>query len=315
MAAISTEQMAALEQAAHWYTRLNAEDLSDAERCAWQQWLRADIRHEWAWQQAERLQQQLRGVPVPLARRTLGLAEQQRRTVLKGLMLLVGSAAASWGGYRQVVEQGWLADYQSAVGERLTVTLADGSQLLLNTNSAVDVRFDAQQRLLILRRGEILVTTASDPQHRPFSVQTLQGRVLALGTRFMLRERGVLSQVSVLEQRVRVTTQDGQQTELKAGQQCVFSHNRLQSVQSLDFMHSAWTRDQLIANDQRLGDFVAELGRYRHGWLRCDPAIASLGISGTFDLRNTDQVLRALASSLPIRIEQRTRYWVTLLPA
>ena len=70
----------------------------------------------------------------------------------------------------------------------------------------------------------------------------------------------------------------------------------------------------LVANEQRLDHFLAELGRYRTGWLRCDPAIAGLRISGAFALNDTDQALQALTTSLPVRIEETTRYWVTVLP-
>ncbi|MEG0200774.1 MAG: iron dicitrate transport regulator FecR, partial [Comamonas sp.] len=45
---------------------------------------------------------------------------------------------------------------------------------------------------------------------------------------------------------------------------------------------------------------------------RCDPAVAALPVSGAFQLRNTDEALMALAASLPVRILQRTRYWVTI---
>ncbi|MFD2980294.1 iron dicitrate transport regulator FecR, partial [Klebsiella pneumoniae] len=76
----------------------------------------------------------------------------------------------------------------------------------------------------------------------------------------------------------------------------------------------AWSNGLLVANRQRLDDFLAELGRYRQGWLRCDPAIAGLRISGTFSIDDTDSALRALEASLPVQRLERTRYWVTVIP-
>ncbi|NER65952.1 DUF4880 domain-containing protein [Pseudomonas sp. MAFF212427] len=79
MASLTVEQLAALEQAAHWYTRLNDADATAHDREAWQAWLGAAPTHAWAWQQAERLQQRLHRLPGALAERTLGLAGEERR--------------------------------------------------------------------------------------------------------------------------------------------------------------------------------------------------------------------------------------------
>ncbi|MNG23381.1 fec operon regulator FecR [compost metagenome] len=76
----------------------------------------------------------------------------------------------------------------------------------------------------------------------------------------------------------------------------------------------AWTRDMLVADDWRLGDFIAQLQRYRSGHLGCDPAVAALRISGAFHLGNTDTVLDNLTSTLPVRIRRFSRYWVSVEP-
>jgi len=76
----------------------------------------------------------------------------------------------------------------------------------------------------------------------------------------------------------------------------------------------AWARGQLVADEQRLGDFLAELGRYRPGLLRVDPRIAGLRLSGVFPLADTDRILDTLPSVLPVRLQWRTRYWVTVVP-
>ncbi|MGV2837118.1 iron dicitrate transport regulator FecR, partial [Pseudomonas shirazensis] len=56
------------------------------------------------------------------------------------------------------------------------------------------------------------------------------------------------------------------------------------------------------------------LGRYRHGWLRCDPSITALKVSGAFPLDDTDRALAALESGFDLRIERRSRYWVSVMP-
>jgi transmembrane sensor len=61
-----------------------------------------------------------------------------------------------------------------------------------------------------------------------------------------------------------------------------------------------------------LGEWVAELGRYRRGVLRCDPAVAGLRVSGAFPLDDTDRALQLLADTFPVRHVWRTRYWVSV---
>ena len=61
-----------------------------------------------------------------------------------------------------------------------------------------------------------------------------------------------------------------------------------------------------------LAEFLGELGRYRHGWLRCRPEVARLLISGAFQLDNSERILAALPATLPVQVEYRTRYWVTV---
>lgn len=316
MNSLDTHKLAALEQAAHWYSLLRCEDAGAGCQAAWQVWLEASPDNRWAWAQAQGLQQQWSAIPTGVSGRALELAEQERLggrcRALKGFVLLAGACALGWDGYRTDQQRAWLADYSSATGERPKLTLADGSQLQLNTDSAVDVVYDTRQRLIVLRRGELLLSTAADPAGRPLYVQTPQGRVQALGTRFSVRLVDEKAQVAVFEHRVRITPGRGREVLLSAGEQCRFDAFAASPVQPLEAGQDAWTRGLLIANDQSLPHFLHELGRYRAGWLRCDPAVADLRISGTFPLNDTDQALRALANSLPVRIERRTRFWVTV---
>jgi transmembrane sensor len=303
----NNQQLAALEQAAEWFTRLQDVDAVSIDQSAWREWLEQREENRWAWARCQQLQQRLHGLPAGLTRRALALADQQthssRRSVLKGLALAVGTGMASYSGYRHAQISGWMADYRTETGARRSLVLPDGSQLVLNTASALDVAFDAHQRRLIIREGEVLITTAADSAGRPFLVQTTQGTVQALGTRF-----------SVFEHQVRITPLAGQPRVLEAGTQCSFDSRAAGLVQPVTPGQDAWVKGILVANDQRLGSFIAELSRYRAGWLRCSPEVASLRISGAFNLKDTDQALQALTTSLPVRIEQQSRYWVTVLP-
>lgn len=298
---------AILTQAVDWYVRLHESTVSDSTRDAWQAWLAADSRHAQAWQRIEQLQQRLGEAPPGLAATTLEQARQQRRAALKMLVMLLGVGAVGWQGYRL---SPWQADYATRVGERRRLTLADGSRLDLNTNTRVDIRFDAGQRLIHLRQGEILVETAKDS--RPLSVQTDEGRLLALGTRFVVRQGDGLTQVTVeahaVEARPRLAM--GPPVRVDAGQALSFSADTLGVLGAMPANASAWTQGMLVAVDWRLQDLLAELSRYRQGYLGCTPEVAELRLSGAFNLDDSDAALANLQDSLPVRVRQLTRYWV-----
>ena len=172
-----------LEEAADWLMRLSEGALAPEEQAQWLHWRSSNSECERAWQRAEGLLGKLGGLPpalaMPALNRPRGLA---RRAVLARLAALLALGPAAWGGWQLNQRQGWSADYHAAVGERRALRLGDGSQVTLNTDTSLDVRFDARERLLVLRRGEILVQTAADAQQpgRPLRVMTDQGRLEAL---------------------------------------------------------------------------------------------------------------------------------------
>lgn len=312
---IGTAEREAIRCAAQWYARLTAESAGEGERLAWQRWLEADPTHHSAWQRIESVRRQMGLVPGQLAANTLAAASQSRRRVLLGIALLASASGIAGLGWRSDAGRRLSADFRTPVGERRNFTLADGSRLLLNTDSAVDAVFDGHQRLLVLRGGEVLIETAPDPLGRPFSVLTEHGSVRALGTRFTVRLDANGSTVAVLEKAVEVTTPGMLAAlRLEAGQQASFTRAGVRPPQASDAGVAAWQHGSLIAIDRPLGELVDELARYRGGWLRCDPSIAGVKVSGAFPLDDTDRALNALEKGFPVRVVRRTRYWVSLVP-
>ncbi|WP_437879810.1 FecR domain-containing protein [Pseudomonas sp. LRF_L74] len=312
---LGSAEREAIRSAAQWYARLANEANDEGERQAWQRWLAADPLNQRAWQRIEAVRQQMTRVPGQLAASTLAAAGQSRRNVLRGVVLLASAGGLATLGWRSDMGQRLSADYRTAVGERRAFVLADGSQLMLDTGSAVDARFDANQRLLLLHGGEVLVSTAPDPLGRPFRVQTVHGLVRALGTRFTVRTDERDSEVAVLEKAVEVQVPGiAAPLRLEAGQRVRFNANRLEQPRTNDASVAAWQQGSLIAIDKPLGELIGELGRYRLGWLKCDPRVAGLKVSGAFPVDDTDLALAALERSFPLSVTKRTRYWVMVGP-
>lgn len=318
---------AVLREAARWLVRLHSGEAGAADHAACARWRTADPAHEQAWQRAERLSHKFGAVPTSLG--VPVLARQQRsnrRAALRTLALLATATPAAWMGWRYGLWEDITADHRTATGERREITLADGSRVLLDTASAIDVHFDGARRTLRLRAGAIFVATAPDPQGpdrvRPFVVETVHGRLRALGTRFIVRQSGGARdprdagpvRLAVTEGAVEVTLRGASSpaTVIPAGQQTVLSAQGASAMQPLSAAAGAWTQGVLYADDMRLADFCAELSRYRPGLLHCAPEVAGLRISGAFQLADTDYVLSMLATTLPVRVVTRTRYWVSV---
>ena len=306
-----------LEAAATWYVQLKGTNPSDAERQAWRTWLQASPEHARAWARVEKLHSQWAGLPADVSLTTLAGGRARRREVLKILAVLLAVGGGGWLATEAVPYQALMANQRTATGQRRHMRLSDGSQVDLNTDSAMDIVFSGQLRSIHLHRGEILVRTASDVLGRPFVVLTPQGTVRALGTRFTVRCGPGRTDVCVIEQAVELRPLDNpaQVVRLDAGQQSGFNRQQVGPITPAPAGAGAWSQGMLTVVDWRLADFLAELGRYRAGVLRCAPAIADLRLSGAFRIDDTDTVLENLRQSLAVNVRYVTRYWVTVEPA
>ncbi|KKL08597.1 hypothetical protein LCGC14_2574280, partial [marine sediment metagenome] len=240
--------------------------------------------------------------------------QQGRRQFLQWLGIFVSSAGLGYGINKTDLIQQTLADYSTSVGETRTIQLADGSELKLNTNTAIDVIFNGKDRLIKLHQGELFITTghAASFRGQPFQVATRQGVIEALGTRFNVLQQEDITTVGVIEDTVLVHTQH-QRIPLQAGQQLRFSDKHIDSTLALEPSKTSWIQRKLVAEQMKLSQFLTELSRYRRGILRCDEAVADLRISGVFPLDNTDKAIQQMAQALPVTLHTRTRYWLTVV--
>lgn len=308
-----------IARAAAWLVQMQEGKLTAEAERQLQAWRLENAEHERAWQAAMQLKNMMGSVPSGLSQPVLSRQRLDRRQLLLSISVIATALPMTWVAYRQLPML--TADYRTATGEQRQIILPDGSQLQLNTGSLVDVQFDAQQRLIRLHRGEIAIQTASDnfiqensTHKRPFIVATPVGSIRALGTRFAVRTLDSdITQVEVYEHAVALKLAEGAiETRLETGKKAQFDRQKIHFVEDHHQFTAAWANGQIIADNQRLGDFIAELARYHSGVLRCDPAVAELRISGVFHLKNPLQVLTVVAGTLPVRISRVTDYWVAI---
>ncbi len=154
-----------IREAAEWLVRLHEPDVSAREREAWECWRIQSAEHQRAWRLAEILGSKFEGIPSELGMSVLGRREGavSRRAALKAMGWLLAIGPAGWLA-AELPWPVWRSDVRTATGERRHVTLADGTNITLNTASAIDVAFDGAQRLVQLRAGEVRAEQESKNQ-------------------------------------------------------------------------------------------------------------------------------------------------------
>ena len=308
---------AATQQAIDWMVRLSSGRVQPAERQAFERWQAADPAHAQAW---ERLQDTV-GRPVGALRavdsRQPGQAQQarqlllqpRRRTALKGLAVVASA------GVGLLLLDRWqplgavLADYSTGTGQRARFALPDGSTLVLNARSRVNLAFDEGLRRLRLLEGDIVVQVAADVQ-RPLVVSTAQADIRALGTQFAVEQLAERTQVRVLESRVELRSLSGESAVLGSGEAAQVDAAGLQRLAADQMPSTEWQRGWLVVQQRPLHEVIAQLQRYRHGLLRVSPEAAQIQVQGVFPLDDIERALTGLAETLPIRV-QRFGSWLT----
>ncbi|HEL4243109.1 FecR domain-containing protein [Stenotrophomonas maltophilia] len=311
---------ALIDEAARWLARSRSPGFSESDARALQQWRATSSIHEYIWSRAKDLDLRFGSVPSDVGMKVLDRPRvvNPRRNVLKLLGALVVAPSAGWWMYRSPTGQALRADFRTTVGETRTVVLESRLRVALNTDSAINVVTDGAGTRIQLIDGEILVdaTLAGTGASRTCSIATPQGSVHGTGARLMVRCDARSSDLVVLEgEATAISEAASSKRTLSAGQRVKITAQGAGDISAAPEGADGWVMGVLFADRMPLGQFLAELARYRHGILRCDPAVAAIRVSGTFQLKDPDEVLRLLERTVPVRVQARTRYWISVVPA
>lgn len=209
----------------------------------------------------------------------------------------------------------WQADYLTGTGQQSSITLADGSRLILNTASAVAIRFDDSVRRVELLKGEAFFEVAKNPQ-RPFVVTAAGSEVRAVGTAFDVRRQDAQTQVELVEGVVDVRNTQGLTSQrLQAGQIALIADSDItvqvaRSPQDL----AMWREGYLQFDGLPLHEAVAQINRYRPGRVvLLNSSLADKRVSGLFRLDALDQAILSLQAAVPqLQTVSITPYLVVL---
>lgn len=309
-------------EAAAWFARLRADDVSERERVQFQHWLAASNDHREAYERLEVLWSRLgthAGTPEIAA--ALRASQVQRQSVNNGRnrarrrVMACGAAAAlllavfagSW-----MVWQGPQAiqrTYATGTGEQRTLVLEDGSRVTLDTDTRLSTAYSSNVRRLTLERGRAFFRVAKNP-NRPFLVSTPDGVVRATGTQFEIYERDGSVEITLVEGRVIVTSDSaanrhGIATTMQAGQRLLmgkgFPEPILETAQT--DITTAWLSGKLVFNDTPLPEAIAEFNRYASNKLViADDTLKRMHVTGVFHTDDSRAFVDALHVSYGVSV-------------
>lgn len=192
------------------------------------------------------------------------------------------------------------SDVATAPGERRHVQLADGSRLLLDSASAVDVDLRGPVRKVRLVQGQMYLEVIHDG--RPFVVDLDDAHIQVLGTRFSVSRGHDHNDVVLLKGKVEVSS-GGDKRLLAPGQRLSFSASRLGTVENVDAERLlAWRTGQLRVQDVPLREVLQKLAGYQgRRLLLLNEQTGERRVSGSFNLDRTDKALNALISTQQLR--------------
>lgn len=322
-------------EAADWYARLRAPDLSELDATRFRAWLAGDPERRREFEAIDALwndisaietSPEVRRVRDEFARRRQRAHRARYRTtwaLAASLLLVIGGFVFGWqhlGSNRYVTE----------VGEQRTVPLPDGSVVMLNTDTELRLRYSETKRAVELVRGQANFEVVKDPA-RPFIVAAGDVQVRAVGTVFDVYRASDRVTVTLIEGAVAVTHQGvpaadtsrpvptGDATEqsasraaspivLAAGEQVSYDPSRISLEEAVPAdvpRVTAWRRRKLDFDDTPVLEAIAEANRYsREQIVLAAPALASARISGTFEAGKNAEFAEGLQSYFRLQLDR-----------
>lgn len=322
-----SDQNALIEEANRWVLRLE-EGLSAPDEAALGEWLAADPEHlavfleaAKAWDESAVLARLAdifpRNSTAPQRRPRWALPAVAATVALAvGLVALDRLPVPSFNGSQEMEQAA--QSLHTAIGEQKTMALADGSVVVLNTDSEVRVAFDSDARVLHLLRGEIHISVADDPS-RPFSVVAGDHIVQAIGTSFsveitqdqrvdlVVTEGTVVVGIHAPGSQAEVTPPILAQTEgntVEAGEGLLLgdTDNVVVPVTAEEIeVKLAWRYGSLMFSSEPLEDALMEMERYTTvRFVFVDEELKARSVSGRFRAGDVEALLVALRINFDI---------------
>jgi transmembrane sensor len=198
--------------------------------------------------------------------------------------------------------------FATNVGGQARLKFADGTEVELNTDTAVRYRMTTQERTIWLDKGEAYFRVAHNAAD-PFTVVVGGHRITDLGTEFLVRETGSLDVVlvkgraqlaSILSGAPVATLTSGDEAVATPASTTITKKTQQELADEL-----AWRRGMLVFRNTRLADAVREFDRYNETKLIiADPSIASLKFSAELKTDDFEDFLQLAQTVLKLHVDR-----------
>jgi transmembrane sensor len=273
--------------------------------------------------------------PEIMAMRCAALSARPRQRAPRYLLIAAGLAATAIGlGFLMLAQSGNLARgpahvvlartaasnetdfspnsavYRTQKGERSSVALPDGSAVVLDTDSAVEVAYTNIERGVRLLHGQAIFEVA---KHKPLPFRVHAGSriITAVGTRFDVRLFGLPDtptvRVALLEGTVNVTNANRASLEtvsMVAGEVLQAPPSAPMRVQPENTETlTSWESGVLVFNDRPLSEAIEEMNRYTmNPIVLADESSRNLRVSGVFNTRDPELFAKTIAETFALTL-------------
>jgi len=296
------------EDAAHWFLRLQEEDVEPADIEGALLWQNQSPAHRTAFARVEKMWRLAEKLPIADETHTSSHRWNSLRVLAAALlpvMVAVSAAIALIPHPAPIVSH-----YATLIGETKTIILSDKSRIVLSAASNATVTFTQGERRVFLAAGEALFDVAKD-KDRPFIVESGGAQTRDYGTVFDVHRQLNSIIVTVAEGIVQVQPMAAEKqsvpaARLGAGHQVRYSEQDGIGpiVQVPADRAMAWQEGRLIFNDCSLRDALNDLGRYSaKPILLTNPEIGDLKVTGVVEANRIEEWLRGLAMIMPVTVQ------------
>ena len=298
-------------QAAAWIARLHDERHGPDLEAQFQEWLcesdenrRAFNRMTRVWEQAGKIQMRARDDLPAIRQLRRSRFSPWAATLAATLVLVVIAAVYYWRDNALV----------TGIGEQQVRLLQDGTRVVLNTDTRIEVNYDQHARRVRLVRGEAWFDVSKRPTW-PFLVSVGDQEIRALGTSFIVRHDDVHDLTVILvDGRISVIPVAGNKEAssqtpriLTPGQRLVVAVHQEPTVDRPELSRvTAWERGRVEFEETPLADATAEMNRYNTIHIIVpDAEIARLRIGGVFRAGDSDEFVKIVTAAFALRADRR----------
>ncbi len=218
--------------------------------------------------------------------------------------------------------------HETAIGEQATIVLPDNTEVILNTNTVIEVVYSKSGRNIFLTRGEGFFAVSKDPS-RPFRVYAGNRMIEAVGTTFtvqhtmpdnvevvvkegkvnFLRMQAAIQPQTLLDNVDAVLYRD-ENVPLSAGETAASANNPTFAVEKTQILSNdmevklAWTHGMLLFQGNTLEQVLGEVSRYTTLTIEAEASIRDMPVDGYFRAGDIDGLLVAMQQNFQIESER-----------